>query len=604
MSRTMTPLPVREAGPTRTACSHLGLENDPFAHHDEPSSEHRCYLWMQRDRIDLAHQRAFCLSGASARCPWLTISTPEVPETPWQRLTSWFADALAELDGPRTGRLYLVVRTIVALVVEVITAIARQVAPIAQQALARLRATDVRRALTPGPSLAGRGASVEKVDVPPATESRQVHAREGEPMAADGPTTLTPALSQRDRESTVQRAAPARRAARADGTPDFATVLDNGIAAVRAGDKRQARALLKEATRLNPGSKDAWLWRAAVAARPTERKRYLEEVHRLDPDSGRVAALLDEQDETVARGAGTRNSGARTPVATPPASAATWECADCLKLNAATASTCARCGRPSPALEQQLVANEEFLLLDGLQAFRRGDEEAAHRCFAVAAEAAPDNELAWYWRAKTADSTAEVVACLERLVERHPENDKARLDLEWARSRLAREQEAVRPVTTPAPDSPATPGPLAWLRPALFDLTGLLAFCLGLFWLSFEVVRSAALPGIETLARTGILPKITPPTWTVTLDSTFLNDANLGLLVPSLLGLLAVKVAWSLAEHGTRHRAEVFSLALLSALGAVLMVTNGPGIILGLALTAGTLAGGLLAGEQAPMKGG
>ena len=51
------------------SCPHLGSSTDPFSHTQQPSDDHRCYLWMQRDRIDLVHQKGFCLTTAHHRCP-------------------------------------------------------------------------------------------------------------------------------------------------------------------------------------------------------------------------------------------------------------------------------------------------------------------------------------------------------------------------------------------------------------------------------------------------------------------------------------------------------------------------------------------------------
>src|SRR3954453_2749043 len=58
------------------SCPHLGIASDPFSHEDKPTEGHRCYLWMQRDRIDLVHQKGFCLSTAHHRCPWLMVRKP------------------------------------------------------------------------------------------------------------------------------------------------------------------------------------------------------------------------------------------------------------------------------------------------------------------------------------------------------------------------------------------------------------------------------------------------------------------------------------------------------------------------------------------------
>ncbi len=63
-------------GPGALVCRHLGLANDPFLRNASPSEEHRCYLWMQRELIDLAHQSHYCLSGHCRNCPWRQIGHP------------------------------------------------------------------------------------------------------------------------------------------------------------------------------------------------------------------------------------------------------------------------------------------------------------------------------------------------------------------------------------------------------------------------------------------------------------------------------------------------------------------------------------------------
>src|SRR6266571_9441787 len=57
-----------------TECPHLGLAADPFGSHPRASDEHRCYAHLGRERIDLGHQRRFCLASAHARCPFLMVS--------------------------------------------------------------------------------------------------------------------------------------------------------------------------------------------------------------------------------------------------------------------------------------------------------------------------------------------------------------------------------------------------------------------------------------------------------------------------------------------------------------------------------------------------
>src|SRR5690348_3639656 len=77
------------------SCPHLGQSGDPFSHKAAPSDDHRCYLYMQRDRIDLLHQKSFCLSTAHHKCPWLMIRRPDAPPPLGQRVRTLLA------GGPR-----------------------------------------------------------------------------------------------------------------------------------------------------------------------------------------------------------------------------------------------------------------------------------------------------------------------------------------------------------------------------------------------------------------------------------------------------------------------------------------------------------------------
>lgn len=56
-----------------------------------------------------------------------------------------------------------------------------------------------------------------------------------------------------------------------------------GIAAAKAGDKEQARQLLQQSVRLEPGSESAWLWLASVARDGRERLYCLEKVLEINP---------------------------------------------------------------------------------------------------------------------------------------------------------------------------------------------------------------------------------------------------------------------------------------------------------------------------------
>ncbi len=58
-----------------------------------------------------------------------------------------------------------------------------------------------------------------------------------------------------------------------------------GIAAAKAGDTGEARRLLQQAIRLEPGSEAAWLWMASVAVNPRERLFCLQKTLQINPDN-------------------------------------------------------------------------------------------------------------------------------------------------------------------------------------------------------------------------------------------------------------------------------------------------------------------------------
>ncbi len=61
-----------------------------------------------------------------------------------------------------------------------------------------------------------------------------------------------------------------------------------GSAAIKAGEKVQARTLLREATALAPKNENAWLWRAGVAETPEEGCECLQAVLTLNPNNARA----------------------------------------------------------------------------------------------------------------------------------------------------------------------------------------------------------------------------------------------------------------------------------------------------------------------------
>jgi hypothetical protein len=77
---------LKGSGAPQQTCPYLGLLHDPTQHRDEPTAEHCCCHLGQQDRIDLAHQRVFCLTADHRICPWLMWRDPK-KRAPYKNLS-------------------------------------------------------------------------------------------------------------------------------------------------------------------------------------------------------------------------------------------------------------------------------------------------------------------------------------------------------------------------------------------------------------------------------------------------------------------------------------------------------------------------------------
>jgi len=86
----------------KSTCPYLGLAHDQFSHLPESSAEHRCYLYMQRERIDRSHQQRFCLTTSYPSCPWLMVSAGAAGtgqnSRPWQRFGEAVRESFDQLE--------------------------------------------------------------------------------------------------------------------------------------------------------------------------------------------------------------------------------------------------------------------------------------------------------------------------------------------------------------------------------------------------------------------------------------------------------------------------------------------------------------------------
>jgi CheY-like chemotaxis protein len=109
----------------------------------------------------------------------------------------------------------------------------------------------------------------------------------------------------------------------------------------------------------------------------------------------------------------------------------------------------------NPDHEQARSAAHAARLKVGVAAAKAHKKGRARELLQMVASAEPNNELAWMWLANIADSPAEAVTCLEKVLAINPKNDLARSTYERCRSsarlaRLAAPAAAIAPSLAPA----------------------------------------------------------------------------------------------------------------------------------------------------------
>jgi twitching motility two-component system response regulator PilG len=133
-------------------------------------------------------------------------------------------------------------------------------------------------------------------------------------------------------------------------------LVKQGIALARAGDKPQARPLLRQAVEQDPANESAWMWLASVAESPQEALAALERVLALNPDheQARAAAHAARLKVGVAAAKAHKNARARpllsAVTAAEPENELAWMWLANIAESPAEAATC---------LERVLAINPE-----------------------------------------------------------------------------------------------------------------------------------------------------------------------------------------------------------------------------------------------------
>ncbi len=90
-------------------------------------------------------------------------------------------------------------------------------------------------------------------------------------------------------------------------TTNYSTLLQDGVAAAKKGDKANARTLLLKATQLRPNSEIAWFWLSYIATTPHDAALYLRRVLEINPKQER--AKLDLKKALLCEGIALAKAG-------------------------------------------------------------------------------------------------------------------------------------------------------------------------------------------------------------------------------------------------------------------------------------------------------
>ena len=338
--------PAREE--VQQTCPYLGLAHDQFSHLPEPSSEHRCFLYMQRERIDQSHQQRFCLTTTYPTCPWLMVnpaaSSAVQPKRPWQGVWEDVRERFDELERvtmrnrwPRAlAMLALLLGQLIAksavegwrIARPVIQAFLLRLWLVLQVAARRLwqasnrliqrpsRSAQVNQAqvMTAGSTVATAVPETAKVEAlgDQAVAARTADSSDAKPVSTPMPVVAaTPPVNGRvvrpvgrwECASCFKYNAASATFCQYCGrlsseverellaSEDFFAL--DGLKALAAGDEDGAHRYFTLATQANPKSELAWRWKSRTASTLNDVIQTLEQMLAANPDSGEARADLN-----------------------------------------------------------------------------------------------------------------------------------------------------------------------------------------------------------------------------------------------------------------------------------------------------------------------
>ena len=585
------------------SCPHLGHATDPFGHGSVPSDDHRCYLYMQRDRVDLLHQKSFCLSTAHHKCPWLMIRRPDAPPPLGQRLRGLLS------AGPRQAWAF---------------------------ATATLRRTPAAASSGFRAFAGAAGRSMHIVDAGMSHLARAIGH-----VARDLVRVLALVLSRLGKAVWAVLADLWALTQRGDTAVAFLArairTTSRGLWSLLRIPVRLLASIAAALSARWQARREVKLDRAAVAPVPSQAAPPLSQAAPPLSQAAPIQPFLDERQalaelfpglaeaEALAEAMLTQAPASEEPVAPEPPPLVAEPVAEPALASAAkvepTEVITQRLEAPLARFEQ-LLARLETLVSDGVAALDRGQDELAYELFLKATEqpaklaekAAPELRSqhtslmtrAWFWRAKTAETVEEVVDTLDQALRYEPDNLQIQAHLAWARQRLDREKHVeqgaaagLQPVDIRQLSGATRKGTsfLAALGVGVRMAGGLMALVLAALWMTTAVMPAlgrflSQLPaGDELLLRRLILTvNATALPGQGHLPLPILNY-DLGLSLPFVMAFSFVFTARGLMDGDGWARSTGLFLAGVGGWLCAAAVSNPDASRLGLALCVGNHRG-------------